>query len=185
VVAVSMGLTQLERKFPLDEETRRDFRKLHEQTLDVCKEIAHVSHQLRPVTLERLGLPLALRSLCAQATTGKRRVLFIQQKEVPAMTESASASLYRIAQEALRNALTHSGATNIDVELSASESAVRVSVRDEGCGFVVESATKTSLGLSGMAERMKNAGGDFAVRSRPGRGTIVTATIPMVKALTH
>jgi PAS domain S-box-containing protein len=181
-LAVSVGLTRLERKCA-GTKLERELRRLHQQTLDICKEIADVSYQLRPATLERLGLPVALRSLCEQATTAERVVLFVQQEDLPTLTQTASVSLFRIAQEALRNALTHSGAACIDVELTASDTAVRLSVTDKGCGFFVDTATKTSLGLSGMAERMKNVGGAFAIRSSPGQGTTITATIPMAKAL--
>jgi PAS domain S-box-containing protein len=181
-LAVSVGLTRLERKCD-DSKLERELRKLHKQTLDICKEIANVSYQLRPATLERLGLPIALRSLCEQATTDKSVILFVQKDDLPPLTQTASVSLYRIAQEALRNALTHSGAACIDVELSTSDSALLLSITDNGCGFILETATKTSLGLSGMAERMKNLGGELTIRSSPGQGTTITATIPMQKAL--
>jgi signal transduction histidine kinase len=184
VLALSIGLTRLEQKYGNNNaELECELRGLDKQAVGICKEIAHLSRQLRPVTLERVGLPFALRSLCEEATTHNRVVLFIQQEGLPAFSETASVSLYRIAQEALRNALTHSGAPHINIELSASETAVRLSITDEGCGFIVEAPGKSSLGLSGMAERMKNAGGDFVISSSPGNGTTVTATMPIVKAV--
>jgi len=160
-----------------------DLRKLQQELRDVSKEVVRLSHQLRPVTVEGLVLPAALRNLCHQATDHKRTVLFVQNEDVPPLPENLSLPLYRIAQESLRNALTHSGATRINVELSASKTTVRLSVKDNGCGFVVGFNTKPGLGLSGMSERMKNSGGVFSIISNPGEGTTVIATMPLTRLM--
>jgi signal transduction histidine kinase len=99
------------------------------------------------------------------------------------LPENVSLPLYRIAEESLRNALTHSGATQINVELSASATTVRLSVRDNGCGFVVASNTKPGLGLSAMSERIRTSGGVFSIISNPGEGTTVVATMPVTESM--
>src|SRR5262249_12952729 len=110
-------------------------------------------------------------------------VVFAQNENLPRLPTDVSVSLHRIAQEAVRNALTHSGATYIHVQLTASPTTVRLSVRDNGCGFVVGSITNHGLGLHGMSQRMGNSGGRFSITSKLGRGASVTATLPLVRSL--
>jgi PAS domain S-box-containing protein len=157
--------------------------KMQEQLRDVSKDVVRLSHQLRPATVEGLGLSAALRNLCNQATNDKRTVLFVQNEDLPPLPEGVSLPLYRIAQESLQNAMTHSGATSIQVELTASTTTVRLSVRDNGCGFAVGSNGKPGLGLSVMSECMKSSGGVFNVLSNPGEGTAIVATMPLPQSL--
>jgi two-component system NarL family sensor kinase len=156
---------------------------LQQQTADISNDIARISHQLRPIILQKLGLPLALRRLCEQSASSDGIVQCIAPDELPRLSEITSISLYRIAQEALRNALTHSQAAQITIELSASDEAVSLTITDNGTGFAVESLRTTGLGLSGMIERMNNVGGTLNVRSTPGAGTIVLATVPLQKSI--
>jgi signal transduction histidine kinase len=91
-------------------------------------------------------------------------------------------ALYRVAQEALRNALIHSASDRVTIRLSESDDRLELSVSDGGCGFVVGSPdTSTGLGLAGMVERMRNAGGTLRIASTPGDGTTVTARVPVQK----
>ena len=160
-----------------------DFDELQRHLSDLCQHIVRLSRQLRPVDVEALGLPAALRNLCANATDGEHTVVFVQNETLPKLREDVSMIFYRIAEEALRNALTHSGANCIHVELSASATTVRLSVRDNGCGFVVGANGKPALGLSGMSERMKNSGGGLSIVSNPGEGTAVIATMPLPQSM--
>lgn len=157
--------------------------ELQRRLTTVCKDVVRLSNQLRPATVEWLVLPAALRNLCSQSTDSKRTVLFNQNEDMVPLPEDISLPLYRIAQESLQNALTHSGATCIRVELDTSATAVRLSVRDNGRGFVVPTNTKAGLGLSGMAERMRSSGGSFSVRSSPGEGTAVIAQVSLSRPM--
>jgi signal transduction histidine kinase len=142
-----------------------------------------LSEQLEQDWVARVHPASALRNLCRHATNHERVVVFEQDENIPRLPKDVSVPLHRIAQEAVRNALTHSGATYIHVELSASPTTVRLSVKDNGCGFVVGSITKHGLGLSGMSERMRNSGGGFSIASKPGRGTSITATMPLMQSV--
>jgi len=183
ITAVSIGLTGLSQKYDGNANLAADFDDLQRQASAICKDIVQFSYQLRPATVECLGLPAALRDLCRHATNHERVVVFSQNENLPRLPKDVSVPLHRIAQEAVRNALTHSGATYIHVELSASPTTVRLSVKDNGCGFVVGSITNHRLGLSGMSQRMANSGGRFSITSKRGRGTSVTATLPLVQSL--
>ena len=92
---------------------------------------------------------------------------------------------YRIIQEALANVGRHAAATAVTVEMQAGEDRLEMHIRDDGAGFDPSALARRSngdgpgagLGLSGMAERARLAGGELDVRSAPGGGTTVTLRI--------
>lgn len=94
-------------------------------------------------------------------------------------------ALYRIAQEALQNVVKHSGATAALIELRQEASAVILTVTDDGAGFDPAAHGDDGglegggFGLPSMTERAELVGGTLEVRSSPGRGTTVTATVPV------
>jgi two-component system sensor histidine kinase UhpB len=88
--------------------------------------------------------------------------------------------LYRIAQEALRNALRHSEASSIRLELQLESRFARLVVVDDGCGFDPQQVTSSkSLGLRGMQERLRILGGQLYLTSTSGRGTRLEAIVPL------
>jgi len=178
-----MGISHLSRKYDNNQTLTAGLDRIQQQAMDLCIDITRLSHELHPTTLERLGLAVALRSLCEQSTSDERKVSFVCVEELPQLESKVSVQLYRIAQESLRNALRHSGAAHITVEVKASATTLSLSIRDTGCGFVVGSNITIGLGLSGMNERMRNAGGSLSVVSSPGAGTTVTASIPILKSM--
>jgi signal transduction histidine kinase len=110
-------------------------------------------------------------------------VVFTQRAELPQISWTCSMALYRVAQEAVRNALTHSGARRIDLEVTLLNGSLVVTVADKGRGFSPDSnGGLLGLGLSGMTERMKDIGGTLRVDSAPGAGTSITATVPLAEA---
>ncbi len=93
--------------------------------------------------------------------------------------------LFRICQESLTNIARHSGATDVRISLEIENGVYALAVRDNGRGFRPGSeADKGALGLLGMGERARIAGGMFNVASAPGQGTTVTARIPQVSCET-
>jgi signal transduction histidine kinase len=86
--------------------------------------------------------------------------------------------LFRIAQEALSNAIKHSGAPRAKVELTGSQEWIRLSISDSGVGFSLKDIReKSGLGLVGMQERLRLMGGDLSIESQPGSGTRIEARI--------
>jgi PAS domain S-box-containing protein len=160
---------------------RHDLEELHQRASDLCRDIANISHRLRPVLLEKLGLVVALQDLCRQSTNDGQTVAWMGDEELPNVSTEVSIALYRIAQEAVRNATTHGGDSQIYVELRASQSNVTLTIRDTERGFNLSSTGKASLGLSGMAERIRSVGGHLEILSSPGNGTTVIATAPPQK----
>ena len=155
-------------------------RKLFAESVLHLKEVAV---QLRPPELDVFGLRATLRQHFAQVT--KHTGICIQFKEnwgrrqVPGDTVTI---LFRVAQEALTNAITHGHAKQVDVDLRASNKAVSLTVHDNGQGFD-PSAGKTretmQLGLCVMQEMATSAGGDLTIDSTPGTGTTLCLNLPL------
>jgi len=181
VVALSLGISYLSQQIGGDESISTRFESLREEASDIVKEIARISHRLRPAVLQNLGLSTALQTLCEKSRDPNRmNIAFAQHGELPQhLPWLSSIALYRVAQEALRNALTHSGSDLVNIELTATPTSLVMAIADQGSGFDVEQCTR-GLGLSGMAERMKEINGKLDIDSKPGSGTTVIATVPLV-----
>jgi len=134
----------------------------------------------RPPDLTGDGLDIALRK---QAELLDRvhepTVRYLGCGCVPRLTDAAQEAVYRIAQEAMHNALRHAGADHLDVRLDSHERTVVLVVSDDGAGFEPTAAgAGRRLGLASMRERARAAGGQLEVASRPGGGTTVTLAVP-------
>jgi len=136
---------------------------------------------LRSETLEKHDLAGAL-DLVARQLSGDHDVkvrVSGPRRRLPAEVEN---NLLRIGQEALANAARHAHADEISVDLRFGEGVVRLSVRDDGCGFDVEhaaQATSGHFGLAGIRERVHNLGGELNLLSRPGQGSEVVVEVPV------
>ena len=140
--------------------------------------------ELRPAALDEIGLVPALRTLAERkGREGKLTVDVLARLEdgdarLPAEMESL---LYRLVQEALNNVVKHAGASRAEAVLERASGAVEVTVRDDGRGFD-PGATNGGFGLTGMRERVELAGGKLRIEAAPGRGTSISATIPLPPA---
>lgn len=141
---------------------------------------------LRPLELDEFGLMAALRSMLG--SLGSRPALQLglrcdgEELRYPPALETAA---FRIAQEALSNALRHSGCTALQVQVQMRPDSLTLCVHDDGCGFdpgttAAGEARLRSLGLAGMEERALSAGGRFELRSQLGKGTEVRAIFESV-----
>lgn len=142
-------------------------------------------HNLAPVALEAAGLPEALKKTVAE--WGERtgvRAEFTITGTTEQLHDEVSATLLRIAQEALSNAARHARATRVGVTLSFMGDEVSLDVRDDGTGFApaaVPPRTRTGgFGLDGMRARAERIAGSLTVESEPGHGTAVSARVPLV-----
>ncbi len=145
---------------------------------DMIGSIRRITHGLYPPTLEALGLPAALRQLALSC--GDRTVVTAKVQDLPEGVRlglEIETALYRIAQEALSNALRHARASRITLRFSAFKAFAQVIVADNGVGFDPTACGSCGLGLSSMRERAKALGGDVEINSAPGR-TDVIARIP-------
>jgi two-component system sensor histidine kinase UhpB len=152
----------------------------------VLQQVRKVSHNLRPVQLDDLGLVAALRlHLDRQAGLGGFQPHFKSFQLDARLAPEVETTCFRIAQEALTNVLRHAQARNVWVELSMDGSGhMLLRVKDDGRGFdpATEAARHEgsgSLGLLGMEERVALLHGSIEISSRPGKGTEILARIPL------
>lgn len=147
---------------------------------DVLEELRRIARDLRPASLDDLGLVPALRGLVDGF--GQRTLLeasFESEGQVPNFEADAAAATYRFVQEALSNVGRHARARWVRVRLEANEASLRVSVEDDGVGFDTELATQQgSLGLLGLRERARVLGGRVTLDSRRGHGARVCLELP-------
>ncbi len=154
---------------------------LRQMIAQAIEEVRRFSQALRPVYLEELGLLAALQILAREAKAefhieGKQHHLESQKETI----------LYRVAQEALNNALYHSQATNIKLRLVFETQGVLLRVEDDGVGFAVPTSyalftQQGHFGMMGMYERALQINAQLDVISTPGQGTSVQLILPVAK----
>ena len=181
MLAVELGM--LGPKVPEDAPMVRDqLFRLRDRAERLSNDLRHMTHQLHPAALEHLGLVSALRSHCAEFSRHEAmRVWFHVSAEVRSTNPDVAVCLYRIAQEAIRNAAKHSQAKEAWVEIGQYRDAIRLSIVDKGVGFDLRTLKLgRGLGLVSMRERVQLISGAVAIKSAPGEGTCVEVRVPAV-----
>ena len=147
---------------------------------DIGKDIQELSHRLHSSKLEYLGLVTAAKSFCRELSEKHTIRIEFKHSDIPsAVPKEISLCLFRVLQEALRNAVTHSGAGDFMVEMHGSPGEIRLIVSDSGTGFDWRHAINgRGLGLISMRERLRLVKGELSIQSEPGRGTTVLARVP-------
>lgn len=155
--------------------------ELQHQTLEMTAHLRHICHGLFPPTLEILGLASALDRLAGdmgQMVAVKTNIASCFGSH--RLGVQAEIMLYRVAQEALSNAVRHSRCQNVRLELLRQDGHALLTVTDDGIGFDVAGAGQTGLGLQSMRERAMAIGGELTIESRPGKTTI-QARLPLAE----
>ena len=143
------------------------------------QELLTLARQLRPTALDDLGLKAALSSHVTELERqGEIDAGFASAGDLTSLPRDVQTVIYRVAQEALSNAMRHSGAERLDVRLARGDGVVELLVADDGRGFTFDQATN-GLGLAGMRERALLVNGDLQVESRPQVGTSVRLLVPI------
>ncbi len=153
---------------------------LHPELVRISKDVHDMSYRLHPSLVDDLGLAAALQAECQRLRRRTDTAIHENIDEAPKRVSGETALyVYRIAQEALTNAIKHAGADSIEICLEYDSGALRLSVRDNGVGFDHAGAlTASSLGLSSMRERAQLVGGSLNIHSQRGRGTTVSVVVP-------
>jgi len=185
LAAVGMKMTALknEVRFEADQEAR--FSELRREITEISNRIHQTSRALHPSVVEDLGLEAGLRQGCESFQSAHGIQAEFTAKDVPVpIPLDAALSLYRVAQESLRNVRKHAGETEkVWVSLTGSREGITLTVKDQGRGFEIDEALgKGGLGLISMEERVRAGGGTFTIQSKPGAGTTVTAFVPLGNA---
>jgi signal transduction histidine kinase len=183
LVSLRYGLRLLEREIDAGGSVTERVAELVQRTDAVIDSLHRLAADLRPVSLDHLGLDAALRQYSRSA--GSELGLEVRFKargftseRLPAAVET---DLYRVVQEAMTNVARHARATRVDVLVERRGDRVLVMVEDDGVGFEPELAQLGDhFGLLGIRERAEALGGTLAVESAPGAGTTVVVEVPSV-----
>jgi two-component system sensor histidine kinase UhpB len=155
---------------------RGELAKLADIVQRALDDVRRISRELRPEALDELGLRGALIALCSRVQEQSR--LRLHRKldgSLPSMTADMELAIYRIAQEALTNAMRHSGASDVNISLTRSNGELILRVSDNGRGLPDE--IDEGSGLTGMRERALLIGGDLHVDPSAEGGVAVTLRV--------
>jgi PAS domain S-box-containing protein len=157
--------------------THEHLKRLQEISVDVQA----MSHRLHSSKLRYLGIVAAAKGFCQEFSEQQKvKVDFTHVDVPPALPEEISLCLFRVLQEALQNAVKHSGVGHFEVELRAELEGIHLTVRDAGLGFDPDAVVNNrGLGLVSMQERVNLVKGTFSIDSGPGRGTTIRARLPL------
>lgn len=165
--------------------------KLELQTMietikSVINGMREIIYNLRPMSLDNLGLGVTIESYCHQFTKSNDiETVFHDFTEEPELPSIYKVTLYRILQEACQNIVKHAKATKVEVSLSCEDNRLRLVIQDNGIGYDTQKVTVSSdekkygFGLSMMKERANLLGGTIQIKSAIGEGTTVSVEIPL------
>jgi PAS domain S-box-containing protein len=149
--------------------------------IDISKDVQALSHRLHSSKLEYLGLVAAANSFCKELTDRHKVTIEFNHSNIPqTLSQDISLGLFRVLQEALQNAVKHSGAQQFKVELHNTGEELHLTVSDSGIGFDSHDAMYgRGLGLISMRERLQLMKGKFSIESERGQGTMISAWVPI------
>lgn len=183
LIGIKLGLQVLAKKVAATHpELRQEVDQLRQVVNESTIQIKGISQALRPPTLDELGLQAAIQNLASefqdQITIHLHVSPAAQEMRLPHPIETAC---YRITQEALTNILRHAQAGNawINLTFGAATSEVQLTIRDDGCGFDLETIQTSTFGLLGMRERATMLGGTLNIVTVVGHGTTIAVSIPI------
>ena len=177
-----------ERLFDKDsKEARLELRKLKEQIRTDLKDIRKIIYNLRPMTLDDLGLVPTLNRMVEELNTraDSLHISLATQDLGERLTTTLEVAIFRIIQEALNNVYKHAKARSVKIALMKKGERIFLEIQDDGQGFVFnkEELGKDAegYGILGMMERVDLVGGTFDVITNPGKGTTIHVEIPIQK----
>jgi signal transduction histidine kinase len=164
-----------------DPELTRALETLRQLVAAALDEVRTMSHTIYPRVLDDLGLVPALEWLARQTQESAGLEVDVEAALDVEITPTSASALYRVAQEALRNAVSHSGASRVRIWITGHRAGATLEVVDDGSGFNVDAAEarRPGMGLFSIRERVSLVGGTVEIQSVHGRGTRVTATVPL------
>ncbi len=172
----------------INEPERARLRLLRARLEQVGQTLHHVAWELRPASINELGLASALANYLAEWSAQYDIETDFHSSDIAigALSEEVCTTIYRVVQEALTNVVKHArNATSVSVVIDQGNGKVRLTIEDDGCGFDTASFSEHGdrrdggLGLAGMRERLMLIGADFEVESSVGIGTTIFARIPL------
>ena len=155
--------------------------------MDTIKETKRISANLRPSTMDDLGLTATISWFCREFKTFYKNIEIKPHIDIDEgdTSDSMKIVIYRILQEAMTNAAKHGQPSRIDLTLKKNGRNIYLAIADDGVGFepgaaLISTDPLSGHGITGMQERAEICGGAFKIEPRPGGGTIVEVIIPLL-----
>jgi len=145
----------------------------------VSTSVRELSHRLHPSKLRLMGLVAALDNLRRDLSPPHLPIAFCHRNVPAEIDQNIALCVFRVAQEALGNAVKHSDAGHIWVDLTGGPSSVALTITDDGKGFDVHDPPNAGLGLISMRERVESVGGVLEIHATPASGTRLSVTVPI------
>jgi PAS domain S-box-containing protein len=182
IAMLSINLDSLQRDLSGSEvQARSRVEETERQLKELGSDIQALSHRLHSSKLDILGLAAACRGFCRELSERHSVEIEFYSEGIPKnLSNEISLCLFRVVQEALQNAVKHSGVREFQVWLNGACNRIELTVHDSGSGFDPESAlVGDGLGLTSMKERLKLVNGRLSIDSKPGHGTTIHAHVPL------
>jgi signal transduction histidine kinase len=147
---------------------------------DLTVSLRRLAHGLHPAVIHQAGLVEALRQLADEVSRTSGLVVDVDlPDDAPSVPTDHALSLFRIAQESLRNVIRHAGVMEASLSMRVTPEGLALRIADHGNGFDAGAKPAGGIGLLGIEERARLAGGKATIHSHPGDGTTVTALVPL------
>ena len=182
LVMLGMGLDRLMHKPSTSAaELRGELLQARQRISELVKDLQALSQRLHSSNLELLGLAPAAAGLCKELSDQQDVKVDFSAENIPQeLPHLIALCVFRVLQEALQNAIKHSGSRHFQASLKCGDNNIELTVQDSGVGFDPQEATRRrGLGLTSMKERLKLVDGELSIRSEPGRGTTIHARLPL------
>jgi PAS domain S-box-containing protein len=182
IALLAMNLEALKQDLPASNgKVIRRIEEASKQTSELASDIQALSHRLHSSKLELLGLVGACQGFCKELSHRQNIEVAFHSGDLPKnLPQQIALCLFRVLQEALHNAIKHSGARRFDVSLNGTSSEILLAVHDSGVGFDPEKAISgKGLGLISMKERLKLVDGQLSINSKLRSGTTIHARVPL------
>ena len=182
LVGLGMEVSSLRKSAKSRHELDRRLAALSKRATGIAERLHNAARKLHPAILEELGLQSALQQECDSFEKNRGIPTSFTTKNVQdGIPKDTALCLYRVAQESLRNISKHAAdAGDVAISLTSDSDGITLEVRDSGRGFESDEAfRKGGLGLISMEERLRLVHGALNIRSEPGKGTVITAFVPL------
>ena len=164
-----------------DPELAKRLATVRDAAEELTNEVRSLAQSVHPRVLDDLGLVPALRKLARDASNGSGIDIDVSATDASSLPLDRATVLYRVAQEAVRNAVRHGDPKHVRLTMTADDATARLEVLDDGRGFDASAVQRNGrgTGLSSMRDRLAVVEGTLDVRTAPGGGTAIVATIPV------
>ena len=183
-INASLSIAEKEIKDKNISNAHKYIRQVKDKFENMIENLKNIAADIRPVDLDIIGLPGALREYISGIEKKSRlKIDFNVDIDEKKLGGEISIALYRVAQEALNNVIKHAKAKKVRINLCSQKNSIKFNMSDNGRGFncgrnLMQSGKSLKMGIIGMRERIESLGGTFNMKSAPKKGTAINITLP-------